>query len=90
MNTVSFPQISVLEVFQDINLFGPFRSVLFPASPICIVIKIVFSGTCPEDLIPGFGPGKLVTKFIHFFDIDLISLEILKKFKITDKYPYSK
>ena len=35
---------------------------------LCIVIEIVLPGTGLKDFIPGFGPGKFIAKFTHFFD----------------------
>ena len=53
---LSDPHEAVLEVLQNIYLPGPFRGILFPASPVRIIIEIVLPGACLENSVPGFGP----------------------------------
>jgi hypothetical protein len=61
------PHEAVLEILQDVYLPDPFRSALFPSTPVFVVVEIILRRVDLEDLIPGLGPGKFVSDFSHLF-----------------------
>jgi hypothetical protein len=65
MDLFSSPGLTVLQVFEDINLPSSFRGILDPAIPETIIGKPVLSGAGFEDFIPAFGPGEFVLETGH-------------------------
>jgi len=65
VNLSPCPHIAVFELLEDIELPGSFLGILLPATPVGIIVEIILSWTGLEDLIPGFGPGKIVLDFSH-------------------------
>jgi hypothetical protein len=60
------PHEAVFEIFENVNLPGPFGGVPLPTTPVCIVVEIILPGTDLENSIPGYGPGKFVFEGGHF------------------------
>ncbi len=66
VNLSPCPHIPVLKVLEDIDLPGSLWGIFLPATPKCIIVKVVLSWAGLKDLIPGFGPGEFVTDFTHW------------------------
>jgi hypothetical protein len=69
MNLCPCPHKAILELFKNIDLSGSFGGIIFPSSPVTVVVEIILPGTGLKDSVSGYGPGKFVFEGAHFLVI---------------------
>jgi hypothetical protein len=57
--------MAVFEFLENVNLSGPFGSIPFPTTPVCIVVEVILPGADLKNPIPGYGPRKFVFECAH-------------------------
>ena len=65
MDFLPRPHLPVFEVFKDVDLTGPFWSILKPTVPVAVIREPVLPEAGFKYFIPGFGPRDFVFEFGH-------------------------
>ncbi len=91
MDLLSYPDMPVFEMFEDVDLAVSFWSILKPAIPISIVGKPVLSGTGCKNLIPRFRPREFIFEFSHDGAVssDGVSVDCNANFPINQRTQWS-
>jgi hypothetical protein len=58
--------VTVLELFENVDLPGSFGSICVPAAPVSVIVEIILSGAGLKDSVTGYGPGEFVFEGGHF------------------------